>query len=37
MATVTELCPVYAPFFGALVSIRLSGLFTTDINEYCGY
>jgi len=24
MATVTELCPVYAPFFGALVGIRLS-------------
>ena len=22
MAQVTELCPVYAPFFGALVGIR---------------
>jgi len=37
MATVTELCPVYAPFFGTLVGISPFCDTTTDINEYCGY
>lgn len=37
MATVTELCPVYAPFFGALVSTRLFWNTSANINEHCGY
>ena len=37
MATVTDLCPVYAPFFGALVSAPLFRNPPANINEYCGY